>query len=309
MRAEKECTRCHVTKIRDEFRVRTGKKAAKDGLNSTCRKCDAELAEEYRERKREENPLEFCDKCQTEKHYSLFGSQTGLKGKCICLDCRKLMEEGKQKQKESNAFEFRIQHRNGTKRCSKCRVFKPYDQFWKATGVSDGFYPRCIDCIHISWEEQKERRYKNGRDWRGKNKDRAKQLWNKWDNNRRKTDPVYNLQRNVMHAIVASVRKYGFKNLQTQKLNKTIFDHLPYTAEELKFHIESLWESWMNWSNYGKFDANKSTWQIDHIIPQSALPFADMKEENFQKLWALSNLRPLETVANIRKSNKMPDAA
>ena len=83
------------------------------------------------------------------------------------------------------------------------------------------------------------------------------------------------------------------------------FDHLPYTPEELKIHIESLWEPWMSWDNYGKFDKNRTTWQIDHIIPQSKLPFESFDDENFKKCWDLKNLRPLETTANLKKGNKL----
>lgn len=60
-----------------------------------------------------------------------------------------------------------------------------------------------------------------------------------------------------------------------------------------------------NWDNYGKYDSTRKTWQIDHIIPQSKLRFSSFNDENFKKLWALNNLRPLETVANIKKGNKV----
>jgi uncharacterized Fe-S center protein len=50
---------------------------------------------------------------------------------------------------------------------------------------------------------------------------------------------------------------------------------------------------------------NKRTWNIDHIIPQSSLPYNSMEEENFQKCWALENLRPMEAFANIKKGKKI----
>lgn len=60
----------------------------------------------------------------------------------------------------------------------------------------------------------------------------------------------------------------------------------------------------MTWDNWGKYDHNQKTWQIDHILPQSKFPFSNFEEENFKKLWELSNLRPLETVENITKGNR-----
>ena len=61
----------------------------------------------------------------------------------------------------------------------------------------------------------------------------------------------------------------------------------------------------MSWNNYGKYSSNNETWNIDHIIPQSLLPYSSMEEENFKKCWDLSNLRPLKSIENIRKSNKL----
>lgn len=121
---------------------------------------------------------------------------------------------------------------------------------------------------------------------------------------RKKTDIVFRLRVNVSRAIYSSLRKDNFYSKKRDRLVKAVFDHLPYTSQQLKEHIESLWEPWMNWENHGKFDPNKKTWQIDHIIAQSKLPFANFEDDNFKKLWALSNLRPLETIANIKKGNK-----
>jgi hypothetical protein len=88
------------------------------------------------------------------------------------------------------------------------------------------------------------------------------------------------------------------------KGGRSILTHLPYTMEELKSYLESLWESWMNWANYGPWSAHRRTWQIDHIIPQALLPFSDFSDANFLKCWALSNLRPLESSKNIQKGCK-----
>lgn len=63
----------------------------------------------------------------------------------------------------------------------------------------------------------------------------------------------------------------------------------------------------MNWNNHGKYDSktwddNDSstwTWQLDHIIPHSDLPYQSMTDENFLKCWALDNLRPLSSKQNL----------
>lgn len=62
----------------------------------------------------------------------------------------------------------------------------------------------------------------------------------------------------------------------------------------------------------GKYDAklwkddDKSTWtwNIDHIIPQSDLPYTSMKDENFKICWSLNNLRPYSAKQNIEEGAK-----
>lgn len=55
----------------------------------------------------------------------------------------------------------------------------------------------------------------------------------------------------------------------------------------------------MSWENHGIY------WHIDHIYPQSLLPYESMEDDNFKKCWTLDNLRPLEKVANMKKGNKI----
>jgi hypothetical protein len=106
-------------------------------------------------------------------------------------------------------------------------------------------------------------------------------------------------------AIRANVRS-GLKNLGISKTNKT-FLALGYTIKELKEHLESLFEPWMNFNNHGKYyasnwddnDSSTWTWQLDHIIPHSTFKFTSMEDEEFKKCWSLSNLRPLSAKQNI----------
>lgn len=103
----------------------------------------------------------------------------------------------------------------------------------------------------------------------------------------------------MSNAIYCSLIRY-----KKQK-NSSILKYLPYTMEELKEHIESLWEPWMNWENYGKYEEGELRWSIDHIVPQTLLPFDSMEHPNFLKCWSLENLRPLEIGENIKKGNKL----
>lgn len=56
---------------------------------------------------------------------------------------------------------------------------------------------------------------------------------------------------------------------------------LGYSADDLKNHIEKLWENGMSWDNYG-------TWQIEHIIslPKETHPLIVNTLANLHPVWA-----------------------
>lgn len=93
--------------------------------------------------------------------------------------------------------------------------------------------------------------------------------------------------------------------LKQNKKNNSILNYLPDSIEIIKQKLEEKFEDWMTWENHGKYDPNRRTWQIDHIIPQSALPYTSMEDENFKICWSVDNLQPLEAIKNIKKGNKL----
>jgi hypothetical protein len=65
-------------------------------------------------------------------------------------------------------------------------------------------------------------------------------------------------------------------------------------------HIESLFEDWMTWNNYGN---NKDQWNIDHIQPVSKFDLTN--EIELKKAFHFSNCRPLSSIDNFKKGNKL----
>lgn len=152
--------------------------------------------------------------------------------------------------------------------------------------------------------EKRRERYKNDPSLREKNSQRMKAYYqdNREDliqnavdytRNRRQTDIVYRIQRVVSNAVW-----YAVTGQRGSKGGKT-FDELPYTPHDLKEHLEKQFDENMTWENYGSY------WHIDHIYPHSKLPYDSIKHPNFQKAWALSNLRPLEAKENQSKGAKI----
>ncbi len=69
-----------------------------------------------------------------------------------------------------------------------------------------------------------------------------------------------------------------------------------YTLEDLKRHLESLFQPGMTWENYGFWG-----WHIDHIKPVCSFNYQDFNDSQFQECWGLNNLRPLWAKDNLRK--------
>jgi hypothetical protein len=75
-----------------------------------------------------------------------------------------------------------------------------------------------------------------------------------------------------------------------------------YCLQELMIHLEKQFLEGMSWDNYG---LGKAKWTIDHIIPQSVFGYVDSNDLDFQRCWALENLRPMWAVDNTIKADKI----
>lgn len=93
--------------------------------------------------------------------------------------------------------------------------------------------------------------------------------------------------------------------------------NLGYTIEELKQHIEKQFEPWMNWDNWGVYnialwdnnDKSTWTWQVDHIKPLSSFKIKSMLDSSFKECFSLENLRPISSLENMQKTNKIITSA
>jgi hypothetical protein len=106
----------------------------------------------------------------------------------------------------------------------------------------------------------------------------------KYRKNRESFDVLYKLTNRLRSLIGNSLRKNGYT-----KKTKT-YQILGCTFEDFKQHLESQFEPWMSWENYGKYNGEFSYgWDIDHVIPQSS----SKTEDELLKLNHHSNLKPL----------------
>lgn len=110
--------------------------------------------------------------------------------------------------------------------------------------------------------------------------------------------------KNIGYKISCNIRsliKITFKRNLRDKNKESSLKYLPYSIQELKNHLEYKFEPWgvYNSDIWNDEDSSTWTWQIDHIIPQSNLPYTSLSDNNFVKCWSLSNLRPYSAKQNI----------
>ncbi len=196
--------------------------------------------------------------------------------------------------------------------CKTCKILKPINDFrcrQKESligGIIISIEPYCKDCEK---DRNKERYYNDveltRKIARERNKTRRDHI-NEYERNRTYSDPAFKLRKKVS----AQIRQALKKNLSS-KGNISFLNFITYSLEDLKLYLESLFEPWMSWENYGRYtkstwnENDQSTWKwsLDHITPQTHLPYTSMEDDNFKICWALENLRPYDAKNNIEEGN------
>jgi len=138
--------------------------------------------------------------------------------------------------------------------------------------------------------------------WKENNKDRVAKYQKDYESRIH-----IKLKKRVSRAIKRALVKRGSK----KEFSTLLF--LPYSIEELKRHLESKFESWMSWENWGIYnpstwDENNPvtwTWQLDHIKPMANHVYSCQTDPEFIDAWRLENLRPLRSKDNIILGAKM----
>lgn len=196
--------------------------------------------------------------------------------------------------------------------CSKCKIEKEFEAFYKNKTRKDGLNVECKQCCADRQRLNKEKTNAKTARWRRAHKEEhnaAVRSWRKryperqaksskiwrdnnpdYEKNRKKIDPVYkiacNLRRRINHIIK-----------DDYKAGSAIKD-LGCTPEELKEHLENQFQEGMTWENYGP-----KGWHIDHKMPLSKFNL-EIKEE-FLAASHYTNLQPMWAEDNLSKGNKL----
>jgi hypothetical protein len=246
---------------------------------------------------------QFIKKCRKCKLETIFDKKKSN----VCSACK--LKRVKKSEKIHDAKKTDIRRRNTyINKCLELGISGPFtenehNEFWicrvcnkKTTMIElKSRNSMCYSCKKIKKEELKIKEKQYAKTNAEKIKIKRKKYTKKMTESR-KSDPV----KRIHHSVSCSIRKVlrGNKNCSISKY---------INIKELTACIESKFDWWMSWDNWGVYnakiwddnDSSTWTWQLDHIIPQSELPYYSTDHPNFKKCWALENLRPLSAKANI----------
>jgi hypothetical protein len=234
----------------------------------------------------------ICKKCKEEKNICEFNKNNSHKDKLqnICKNCDKLKTK---EYREKNADKYsQSQKNNYTKNKENRKILnKEYynKNRDKIINRNKEYYYNNVDKYRITkkeWrEENKESVSIKSKEYRQKNR----KLLSEYEKNRRDVDPLFKTIRYVRNRINQYLKSKNFKK------NSKSFDLVGCSPMFLKEYIESQFTEGMSWELMGEFI------HIDHKIPLSS----GKNEDEVIKLCHYSNLQPLWSKDNLRKSNKL----
>lgn len=274
---KKKCRTCEVEKSLDEYYKTSGGKK----IDSDCKNCRKEKVREYQEKNKEEiskkkNERYYANHEENRKklmdnYYKNHDKNLKKRKKYRQKNKEKLAQKDKEyRERNKERLHKRRRERHlqiKNKECTVCHKIGDHTDFCIGQAI-------CKDCQSNYYKQ-----------YRGDNKEAILKTKRKYQNKRLKTDPQFRLNRIISGGIRHS--------LENGKDGRHWEDIVGYTITELKNHLESLWEPWMNWENHGPYDpSGPKTWQIDHIIPKSMFDFKSYEDEEFKLCWSLRNLQP-----------------
>jgi hypothetical protein len=220
------------------------------------------------------------------------------------------------------------------RKCRKCAEIKPYSEFRKEKNRKFGIRHICKECNNIrikklreknpekvrehekKWREKNPEKVKEkNKRWMKKNPEKAKEknkIWREKNPEKRNLINRRYLNKNLNQIMERRKKRMDknpeyklrilmsyrlskmFKQKKLAKNSKTL-EILGTSFNNFKCYLESQFNDGMTWENHGK------VWQIDHKVPVSY----GKNEEEICKLNHYTNLQPLFTLENQKKSDKL----
>ena len=302
---EKKCKICDVMKPLDAFGKR--QETRSDGTPYTYYRPNCNACRRVKEKVYRDTPASRLRRAEYQKEYdqrprskelALSRRQT-QKYKEYMKEYRRNYKRTEEAMKKYSArvrarTEQQDLFEQGLRRCATCKEIKTLEEdfYYHRKAGSHEYTYSCKKCKCAKGAktrqtpEHQEYMREYQKKWRKTEKYKVAR-------DRRRSTPASRFRESISTQVRGHIIK---ATLGGKKKGGRLFDHLPYTIEEMKAHIECLFQDGMTWDNYGK-------WQIDHIVPQAKLQYDSFEHPNFTKCWALENLQPLWSNHNTRKGS------
>lgn len=219
--------------------------------------------------------MKICKKCGISKNILEF---QGNRNSCKVCNSSSNYKNAKNRHQEYT----------GTKKCNSCICEKDISEFRAQRNM-------CKKCENKkTYESRKDKQYINNKEYLKlyflENKEEINCRLREYKKNRKKHDILYRLSISISRLVRESIKLYS-----CSKKDKKTTDILGITNEEFRIYLESKFEPWMNWTNYGKYNGMVNFgWDIDHIIPLSSAKSVD----ELYQLNHYTNLQPLCSYTN-----------
>ena len=280
----KQCCKCKIIKTVKDFCKNRHKL---DGLNIECRDCakirKAKLKENINPEKRiarkhERNGFIICPKCKERKTLNNFTYDSSIDYyRNYCNLCHNTKVRKKRvRTSESYGRTLDLDKEREWKKCTSCNNILLLNNFCFQSNIQK-FDTKCLLC-----KNKRIKKYREANKQKLSDKRKLKRL---------KTFGLYNkMTKGIRRCLGRNKGGVGWLSL------------VPYTLEELKSHIESLFTDGMNWNLF-----YKGKIQIDHKLPNELFTYQFPTDTEFKLCWALNNLQPLWAVDNAQKCDTLPN--
>ena len=234
------------------------------------------VTEFYKDKSKIDGYTTFCILCKKESNKQSYLKNIDRRLKMV----KKYREENKEQLKEKQKI---YKSKNKDKYSERNKIYREEnkEQIKEKHKI---YYENNKDKIMDNHFKNREHNLKRMQQWKKDNRPKLRDYQNNYNSIRIKTDPLYRLKLNIRRNIASSIKRKGF--VKTKKTHEI----LGCSIELFKQHLESKFESWMTWDNYGLYNGTSNYgWDIDHIIPSST----GLTEEEVIKLNHYTNLQPL----------------
>lgn len=263
----KQCRTCPYEKDETEFYV-VNKKTGK--LNSSCKECCKKKAREYEQNNKEKVKIRKIKYREENKEIiAQKRRETYQENKENILEDRKEYQQNNKEKIAARKKEYRKENKESIsiKRKQKYQENKE----------------NILEDRKEYYQDNRKDILNNVKDYQQNNREKI---------NQRKKERYENDIRYKLRNIISGVINYGLKRNNSSKNGKSCINYLDYSLEELRIHLQNLFEPWMTWENWGVYnkdtwndnDPLTWTWQLAHIIPHSKFKYISMEDKEFNNV-------------------------